>query len=281
MIKIDFLVPGFSKCGTTTLCALLAQHPDLYIPELKEPWYFSARDFPRQQAEYIQHFSPALPGQLLGEGSVSYSGSAMGDVSAVRIKENNPDCRFIFIARNPLHRIESSYREMHHSGVKFGLNAPYDLAECLSVFPQMIEDSLYFARISNYVDTFGSDSILVLFLEDLTRHSQLEMEKCFRHLGVDSTFGIVEELRLNEGASKFYDSRILRYLRTRPWSGFKLAKLGPEAQDRLLRPLGLRRPFRKPVIWDDQSLAIVRDRVLPDAQAFLEAYGKPRDFWRI
>ena len=62
MIKIDFLVPGFSKCGTTTLCALLAQHPAIYIPELKEPWYFSSTDFPRQQAEYIRHFSPALPG---------------------------------------------------------------------------------------------------------------------------------------------------------------------------------------------------------------------------
>jgi len=244
MIKIDFLVPGFSKCGTTTLCALLAQHPDLYIPELKEPWYFSARDFPRQQAEYIQHFSPALPGQLLGEGSVSYSGSAMGDVSAVRIKENNPDCRFIFIARNPLHRIESSYREMHHSGVKFGLNAPYDLAECLSVFPQMIEDSLYFARISNYVDTFGSDSILVLFLEDLTRHSQLEMEKCFRHLGVDSTFGIVEELRLNEGASKFYDSRILRYLRT-AMVGFQVGEAGSGGPGQIAQATGFASPLQE------------------------------------
>jgi len=50
MIRIDFLIPGFSKCGTTTLCALLAQHPSIYMPELKEPWYFSSTDFPRQQA---------------------------------------------------------------------------------------------------------------------------------------------------------------------------------------------------------------------------------------
>ena len=75
MIRIDFPIPGFSKCGTTTLCALLAQHASIYSPELKEPWYFSSTDFPRQQAEYIRHFSPALPGQSLGEGSVSYSGS--------------------------------------------------------------------------------------------------------------------------------------------------------------------------------------------------------------
>lgn len=281
MIRIDFLVPGFSKCGTTSLCAMLGQHPDLYIPELKEPWYFSSKDFPRKQADYIQHFSPALPGQLLGEGSVSYSDSAMEDISIARIRENNPDCRFIFIARNPLHRIESSYREMHHSGVKFGLNAPYGMAENLAVFPQLIKDSLFFERISKYVAAFGGDSILVLFLEDLTRQPQRELEKCFRHLGVDSSFQAEAELHLNEGSSKLYDTRILRYFRTRPWSGFRLARLSPEAQDRLLRPLGLRRAFSKAIKWDEQSRAMVREQVLPDSRRFLEAYGKPRDFWRI
>jgi hypothetical protein len=107
------------------------------------------------------------------------------------------------------------------------------------------------------------------------------MEKCFSHLGVDSSFQIVDELRLNEGGSKLYDTRVLRSLRTWHWSGFKLARLDPEAQDRLFRPLGLRRPFRKPVLWDEPSLAIVREQVMPDAQKFLEAYGKPREFWQI
>lgn len=281
MVKIDFLVPGFSKCGTTTLCALLAQHPEIYIPELKEPWYFSAPDFPRQQADYIQHFSPALPGQLLGEGSVSYSDSTMEDVSVARIRENNPDCRFIFIARHPLQRIESSYREMHHSGVKFGLNAPYGLAENLEVFPQMIKDSLFFERIAKYVSAFGGKSVLVLFLEDLTREPQEEIARCFRHLGVDPDIRIVEPLRLNEGSSKLYDTRILRYIRSKPWSGYKLARLNPERQDRLLRPLGLRRAFTSPIPWDERSLAIVREQVLPDARRFLSAYGKPEDFWEF
>jgi hypothetical protein len=27
-VKIDFVVPGFSKCGTTTLCALLDLYPE-------------------------------------------------------------------------------------------------------------------------------------------------------------------------------------------------------------------------------------------------------------
>ena len=261
MIRIDFLVPGFSKCGTTTLCALLAQHPKLYIPDFKEPWYFSAADFPAREADYVQHFSPALPGQLLGEGSVNYSGFEEEDISIERIHDNNPNCRFIFIARNPLRRIESSYREMHQSGVKFGLNAPYSMAENLEMFPQMIKDSLFFERISKYVDAFGPKSIQVIFLEDLKTQPQLEMGKCFRHLGVDDSFRVQKELRLNRGSSKYYDSRILRYFRSKPWSGFKLARLSPEQQDRFLIPLGLRRPFNKPVQWDAGSLAMVREQI--------------------
>ena len=281
MIRIDFLVPGFSKCGTTTLCALLAQHPKLYIPDFKEPWYFSAADFPAREADYVQHFSPALPGQLLGEGSVNYSGFEEEDISIERIHDNNPNCRFIFIARNPLRRIESSYREMHQSGVKFGLNAPYSMAENLEMFPQMIKDSLFFERISKYVDAFGPKSIQVIFLEDLKTQPQLEMGKCFRHLGVDDSFRVQKELRLNRGSSKYYDSGILPYLRSKPWSSFKLSKLSPEEQDRWLRPLGLRRPFKAPIQWDARSMAMVRERVQPDAQRFLAAYGKPPDFWQF
>ena len=281
MVSIDFLVPGFSKCGTTTLCALLAQHPDIYIPALKEPWYFSADDFEHRTEEYCQHFTPATEGQLLGEGSVSYSGFEKEDISIQRIKANNRDCRFIFIARNPLQRIESSYREMHHSGVKFGLNAPYALADCLDIFPQMTRDSCFLERIRKYVDAFGEESILVVFLEEMRDFPQRELARCFRHLGVDDAFVVDDQVRLNEGRSKFYDSRLLRYLRTRPWSGFKLAKLSPEAQDRILVPTGLRRPFRRPVTWDARAIAMVQETVLPDARRFLQAYGRPEGFWDL
>ena len=281
MVRIDFLVPGFSKCGTTTLCALLDQHPGIFIPGIKEPWFFSAYHFERRKKEYCELFAPASAGQLLGEGSVSYSGYKTEDTSIRRIKENNPACRFIFIARNPVRRIESSYREMHDSGVKFGLNAPYGLSDSLEVFPQMVQDSRYFERIGKYVDAFGADSILVLFLEDLQEDAQRELSKCFRHLGLDDGFQVSAELQLNAGATKLYDTRILRYFRTRPWSGFRLARYPQEVQDKWLRPLGLRRPFRKPIKWDAPARVAVEEQVFPDARQFLAAFGKAPDFWDL
>jgi hypothetical protein len=281
MVRIDFLVPGFSKCGTTTLCALLAQHPGLFMPELKEPWYFSSKHYSRHAPGYARHFAAAKPGQLLGEGSQSYSTYQDEGVSIERIFEHNPHCRFIFMARNPLRRIESSYREMHHSGVMFGINAPFGLADCLEMFPQMIRDSMFFERICGYLDTFGPEAVLVLFLEDLRRQPQVEMAKCFRHLGVDTEVVVQQLPRLNEGGSKLYDTAILRYLRARPWLAPTLAGFSREQQDSLFRRLGLRRVFKGPVQWDDRSRAMVRDQVVPDAQKFLERFGKPADFWQF
>ena len=182
--RIDFLVPGFSKCGTTTLCALLDAHPDIFIPQIKEPWYFSSEDFENQHQHYDLHFAQAKDNQLKGEGSVSYSGAGHEDISVERIHANNPYCRFVFIARNPRHRIESSYREMHNSGVQYGLNAPYRLSECLEVFPQMINDSLYWQRIRKFRDKFGEESILVVFLEDLKENAKDTLEQCFFAFGI-------------------------------------------------------------------------------------------------
>jgi Sulfotransferase domain len=278
-VKIDFLVPGFSKCGTTTLCAMLATHPGIYIPAYKEPWYFNAENIEDRTADYQLDFAPALPGQLRGEGSVSYSSKEFEDVSIQRIGAMVPGCRFIFIARNPWKRIESSYREMHHSGVKFGLDAPYGMAENLNTFPQMIDDSCFFERVSKYVTAFGADAILVLFLEDFQRHPQQALARCFRHLGLDDSHEADVDVRLNEGSSKLYDSRLLRYLRNQGKTGPALARVGPQTQDRWLQPLGLRRHFRDTIQWDRESIAIVEERVLPDSRQFLASYGKPADFW--
>ncbi|MGE0611353.1 MAG: sulfotransferase domain-containing protein, partial [Hyphomicrobiales bacterium] len=38
--KPDFLVIGAQKCGTTWLQEMLHQHPDVFVPEIKEVNYF-------------------------------------------------------------------------------------------------------------------------------------------------------------------------------------------------------------------------------------------------
>lgn len=282
-VKIDFIIPGFSKCGTTTLCALLDLHPDVYIPPIKEPWYFSHKEFDTQHEYYDKHYAAASAGQLKGDGSTDYTGYLNEDISAQRIYENNPDCRFIFISRNPRARMESSYREMHHSGVNFGLNAPYSLGENLRRFPAMVHDTLYWERIAKYRELFGDDSILVVFLEDLKSDRDAILSQCLSHIGLDiEKIPDTLPISLNSGDQKLYDTLLFRFLRNNRFTGPKLAKLEGARQDRLFAPLHLRRPFgKKKVHWDQCSLNIFREKIAPDSLKFLEFYGKPASFWGL
>ncbi len=282
-VKIDFIVPGFSKCGTTTLCALLDLHPDIYIPPIKEPWYFSHEKFETQHSCYDEHYLAATEKQLKGDGSTDYSGYLREEIAIQRIQENNPHCRFLFIARNPKARIESSYREMHHSGVTFGLNTPYALSDCLKAYPQMIKDTLFWERICKYRYAFGDKAILVVFLEDLKSDQARILNQCFAHLGLDmANYSGAESINLNAGERKLYDTRPYRFLRTNQFTGKWLAKLkGPE-QDRIFEPLGLRRSFgKKPLHWDSYSSEVFRQEVIPDSLKFLEFYGKQPNFWGL
>ena len=38
--KPDFFIVGAAKSGTTSLYAYLQEHPEVYMCEPKEPWFF-------------------------------------------------------------------------------------------------------------------------------------------------------------------------------------------------------------------------------------------------
>src|SRR4030088_2322138 len=105
----DFFIVGHAKCGTTALYEMLRPHPEIFMPELKEPLYFatdlrarrqrrSAGSLPTELEEYLALFDRAQPGQRVGEASSSYlwSHQAAANIAALR-----PDARIIAILREP------------------------------------------------------------------------------------------------------------------------------------------------------------------------------------
>lgn len=278
---IRFMVPGFSKCGTTMLCALLDEHPDICIPEQKELNFFTRDDYPNQWADYRRHFEQAGTARCLGEGSVSYSTFHQEKKVSARLRAEYPDLRLLFIARHPLKRLESSYREFHHSGVRYGLNAEFGLGRAMQQLPMMIEDTRYWQRLSCYRSVFPDSQIKVLLLEDLVRHPEQVLAECFAFIGVDPAPASRIELRkFNAGETKRHDSRWLRRLRTHPVWGFRIARLSPEQQDRWFVPLGLRPRFRDPVVIDQLAREIYETQIEGDARRLLDYCGKPADFWK-
>src|ERR1700681_3498814 len=83
----DFFIVGHHKCGTTALYQMLRRHPQIYMPELKEPRFFASDlrallggvpgGLPQTYEEYLALFDPAEPQQRVGEASPSYLRSAV------------------------------------------------------------------------------------------------------------------------------------------------------------------------------------------------------------
>src|SRR5438046_6730297 len=110
----DFFIVGHAKCGTSALYEMLRRHPQIFMPRLKEPWYFGRDNpralpasertvevtgkFPMSEEEYLALFADAQPDQRIGEGSTSYLWSP---TAASAIADAQPSARIIAILREP------------------------------------------------------------------------------------------------------------------------------------------------------------------------------------
>ena len=72
-MKVDFMVIGAQKSGTTSMARQLATHPAVCFCSDKEPAFFNTcADWRERLAEYHALYSPQ-PGQLLAEASTMYT----------------------------------------------------------------------------------------------------------------------------------------------------------------------------------------------------------------
>ncbi|HLH15502.1 MAG TPA: sulfotransferase, partial [Solirubrobacteraceae bacterium] len=121
----DFFIVGQPKSGTTALYEMLRRHPQIHMPDSKEPWYLASelleRTPPRPEgtpatlAEYLSWFAGARPDQRVGEASALYlwSRSAAG-----RIAELQPRARIVAILREPASLLRSLHMQFLRSYVE-------------------------------------------------------------------------------------------------------------------------------------------------------------------
>ncbi|MGC2374989.1 MAG: sulfotransferase, partial [Solirubrobacteraceae bacterium] len=121
----DFFIVGHPKCGTTALYEMLRRHPQIFMPELKEPRFFDedlrarflpgAPDrgapptIPGTLEQYLSLFERATPEQRAGEASPSY---LMSSVAARAIARAQPAARIIAILREPVSFLRSLQLEL-------------------------------------------------------------------------------------------------------------------------------------------------------------------------
>jgi hypothetical protein len=124
-IKVpDFLIVGAAKSGTTSLYYYLKQHPQIFMPRVKEPWFFSFKNNPPSNVnhnplqgvtwkleDYIKLFEEAKQNQLMGEASPSYLYTYNTAIKNIKelYAEDYKKLKIIMILRNPIERVFSQF----------------------------------------------------------------------------------------------------------------------------------------------------------------------------
>ena len=128
----DFLVIGAPKAGTTALHAALAQHPDVFVSDPKEPKYWLCDGAPppawcgpgdkHSQQEWIWRadryfplFEPAAEHQVRGESTPFYLWSRGAHR---RIAEALPEVKLVAVVRDPIDRAYSNWMHLWSDGLE-------------------------------------------------------------------------------------------------------------------------------------------------------------------
>jgi hypothetical protein len=204
----DFFIVGHPKCGTTALYETLRRHPQIYMPDGKEPWFFApelhVRTPPRPEGtpatleEYLSLFAAAKPEQRIGEATALYLWS---QTAAARIAQVQPDARIIAILREP----SSFLRSLHLQFVQSYVETEGDLRKALSLedqrrrgkaiprhtyWPDALlysEHVRYVEQLRRYHSVFAPENVLVLIYDDFRADNEGTVRKVLRFLDVDDT----------------------------------------------------------------------------------------------
>jgi len=195
--RVNFIIAGAQKSGTTALSDYLRMHEEILIPNQKELHFFdnegiywkdgraSSADYRR----YHQHFTKSKESTISGEATPIYM---YWNPCAERIWRYNPAMRIILILRNPVERAYSHWSMEWNRGnehASFPEALEQEEARCRTELPlqhriySYVDRGFYCNQIRRLWRYFGKEAVLVLKQEDLIRSPQETLGKVCQHIG--------------------------------------------------------------------------------------------------
>ncbi len=211
----DFLIIGAGKSGTTSLDNYLKQHPQIFIPSMKEPNFFGYERVNRSDLEkdpqelkhytksvtdlpgYLSLFAGARPDHVKGETSNTY---LYHQDAPERIHYYHPSIKLIAILRQPAERLWSRYLHLSRDG-RLPTRNFEDCLDKNSIWwrrNDLIPEGFYCKYLLRYFKIFPRDQIRIYLFEEFNRAPLEVLANIFEFLGVDTAFGPDLSVKYNE-----------------------------------------------------------------------------------
>lgn len=191
--RVNFVIAGVQKGGTTALFDYLADYPDIQLSKVKETHFFDdeAVDWERPDyRRYHAHFE-AADGRICGEATPIYS---YWPGSLERICAYNPAMKLILVLRDPVERAWSHWRMETMRGVEkapFGWCIRQGRQRLFEAEPwghhrefSYVERGFYGEQLERLFGQFPKDQTLVLKSESLRAAPAPALASVRRFLGL-------------------------------------------------------------------------------------------------
>jgi hypothetical protein len=183
LLRPTYLGIGAQKCASTWLHRILAEHPQVAVPEIKEVDFFSYH-YDHGYQWYERCFAGA-PASARARGEISPSYFADPSVPA-RVARYLPGVKILLSLRDPVERALSNHRHEVRVGHLCGPDLTFEAG--LRNNPMYLEQGLYATHLRNWLNHFEKTDLLIVLMEDI---EAAPMEICaavYRFIGVDERF---------------------------------------------------------------------------------------------
>lgn len=192
----NFICIGAQKAGTTWLKNMLDLHPDVFVPERKELYFFSRKSVYAKGIDwYRSQFASAGDRSAIGELTADYLWTTTDPNDLADLDRNSnvpalvrhhyPDQKFIVILRDPVDRAKSAF--YHHIRAR---RIP-PTASIVEAGKQLgiLSMGYYAQHLENWFAEFGEQQFLLLVFEDDVKANPSEgIRKVFKFLEIDDEF---------------------------------------------------------------------------------------------
>jgi hypothetical protein len=218
--KLDFLVCGAQKSGTSALDRYLRAHDEICMPDgIKELHFFDDDQFFEAKkisySKYHKHFKRQSSHKIAGEVTPSYM--FVGE-AVKRIWEYNSAIRLVVILRSPIERAYSQWNMRKRSGrealsfdecIKREMSCAKEGMYYRKARATLISRGFYCEQIRRLLYFFPRSSLHIIRNEDLRNSPNDTMKEIYEFLGVSpSVFSRSQQL---EASSSLYPSMRKRF----------------------------------------------------------------------
>ena len=209
--RLDFMIVGAQKCGTSALAHFLSQHPEIGMASPKEVHLFDrpgySSDWTPEQIDdhYGSQLGHCTGARILGEATPSYM--FVPEIGR-DLARYNPDLKLIVLLRDPVERAISHYymekgRGRERRPLWFALlREPFRLRRCRN---RRVQGSvthrcsyrsrgLYSLQLRNLYRFFDRDQVLVVGSRELSERHDEVLVRVFEFLGVSRDVRVAPEI---------------------------------------------------------------------------------------